>query len=102
MKVNEIDYFVNSKGEGPPVVFLHGFTGDSATWNGVIDRLAQRFTCVTIDLIGHGRTDAPPGLEKYRMDQAVEDVEAILAQCGIKEATFVGYSMGGGWPFILP
>ncbi len=95
MKVNEIDYFVNIKGDGPPVVFLHGFTGDSETWNGVTDRLVQRFTCVTIDLIGHGRTDAPPDLEKYRMDQVVKDVESILAKCGITEATFVGYSMGG-------
>ncbi|KML35190.1 2-succinyl-6-hydroxy-2,4-cyclohexadiene-1-carboxylate synthase [Rossellomorea marisflavi] len=95
MKVNEIDYFVNIKGEGPPVVFLHGFTGDTSSWNEVVDRLTHRFTCISIDLIGHGRTDAPEDAERYQMAHAVEDVEAILARCGIGEATFVGYSMGG-------
>ena len=41
-------------GQGPALVFLHGFPLSGEAWNKVIARLADRFTCITLDLIGLG------------------------------------------------
>jgi 2-succinyl-6-hydroxy-2,4-cyclohexadiene-1-carboxylate synthase len=95
LRVNEIDYFVDVKGEGFPVVFLHGFTGDTRTWSEVTDLLKGMYQCISIDIIGHGKTDSPLDADRYAMDAASEDIKAILNELDIKKAAFVGYSMGG-------
>jgi|UPI000509E452 2-succinyl-6-hydroxy-2,4-cyclohexadiene-1-carboxylate synthase len=95
LRVNEIDYFVDVKGEGFPVVFLHGFTGDTRTWSEVTDMLKGMCQCISIDIIGHGKTDSPLDADRYSMDAASEDIKAILDELHIKKAAFVGYSMGG-------
>ncbi|MCA1056793.1 2-succinyl-6-hydroxy-2,4-cyclohexadiene-1-carboxylate synthase [Rossellomorea aquimaris] len=93
--VNEIDYFVEVKGEGFPLVFLHGFTGDSRTWDNITDQLKNHFQCISIDLIGHGRSASPTDVQRYSMDAVSRDIECLLRTLDIKEAVLIGYSMGG-------
>lgn len=95
LRVNEIDYFVDVKGEGFPVVFLHGFTGDTRTWSEVTDVLKGMYQCISIDIIGHGKSDSPLDADRYSMDAASKDIKEILYELHIKKAAFVGYSMGG-------
>ncbi|WP_175990592.1 2-succinyl-6-hydroxy-2,4-cyclohexadiene-1-carboxylate synthase [Bacillus sp. Marseille-Q1617] len=95
LRVNEIDYFVDVKGEGFPLVFLHGFTGDSRTWDDITSRIGKTHQCITIDIIGHGKSECPLDAERYSMDAVSRDISNILNQLDIKRAAFIGYSMGG-------
>lgn len=95
LQVNDIRYFVEVKGVGQPLVFLHGFTGDATTWASVTDILSASCQCIIIDLIGHGRTDSPEDDSRYTMDRVSGDICCILDQLDIADATLIGYSMGG-------
>ncbi|MFC7787064.1 MULTISPECIES: 2-succinyl-6-hydroxy-2,4-cyclohexadiene-1-carboxylate synthase [unclassified Rossellomorea] len=95
MQVNDIRYFVEVKGEGEPLVFLHGFTGDTTTWSKITDQLSSTYRCVSIDLIGHGRTEAPEDFSRYTMDRVSNDLDSILSALEIEQAVLIGYSMGG-------
>ncbi|WP_430339928.1 2-succinyl-6-hydroxy-2,4-cyclohexadiene-1-carboxylate synthase [Rossellomorea vietnamensis] len=95
LQVNDIRYFVEVKGEGDPLVFLHGFTGDTTTWSGVTDQLSATYRCVSIDLIGHGRTESPKEVTRYTMDRVAADISSLLSELDIDNAVLLGYSMGG-------
>ncbi|MCP4422963.1 MAG: 2-succinyl-6-hydroxy-2,4-cyclohexadiene-1-carboxylate synthase [Chloroflexi bacterium] len=107
-RVNGVNYFVSVAGEGKPLVLLHGFTGSSANWEQVTAVLASHFRVITIDLLGHGRTDSPPEPARYTMEKAAADVIAILTVESAKNGkqkslrsshplrfNLLGYSMGG-------
>jgi pimeloyl-ACP methyl ester carboxylesterase len=55
--------------------------------------LASQFRIITLDLRGHGESDAP--LWRYTLDQAADDVRGLLDYLSIGQAVFVGLSMGG-------
>ena len=55
--------------------------------------LSLQFRIITIDLRGHGKSDAP--LWHYTLEQSADDVCALLDHLGIQRALFVGLSMGG-------
>ncbi|NMH67218.1 2-succinyl-6-hydroxy-2,4-cyclohexadiene-1-carboxylate synthase [Bacillus sp. RO3] len=95
LRVNDIPYYVEVKGEGEPLVFLHGFTGDTTTWSLITEPLSKKFTCICIDLIGHGRTESPEDPMRYTMDSVARDLDGILTELEVDRATFIGYSMGG-------
>src|SRR5438309_2284058 len=54
---NWIRYRVS--GGGPPVVLVHGWLSSERIWEQIADRLAQRFTVYTLDLVGFGESDKP-------------------------------------------
>ena len=82
-------------GSGPPLVLLHGFTGSAGTWSGLTAALAADYTVIAPDLIGHGRSDAPEDVDRYRMPRAVDDLVALVRQLGHGRAAWLGYSLGG-------
>lgn len=77
------------------IVFLHGFTGSSMTWQHVAHKLPADYRIVAIDLIGHGKTAAPKQLLHYTMEEQVEFLHDFFESRGIETAILVGYSMGG-------
>lgn len=79
----------------PPVVVLHGFTGDSATMAEVVRPLATRRSVVAVDVVGHGRSDAPGEVERYSMEAVVEQILTVCRAHHDGEVDLVGYSMGG-------
>ncbi|MDQ0430385.1 2-succinyl-6-hydroxy-2,4-cyclohexadiene-1-carboxylate synthase [Planomicrobium stackebrandtii] len=76
------------------VVFIHGFTGSTKSWQPVIEAWDES-KIVLIDLIGHGETDCPETVESYSMEQQLEDLDALFEQLDLERLTLVGYSMGG-------
>ena len=52
-------HVTDTGGDGPAIVFLHGNPTSSYLWRHVIERLAGRFRCVAVDLIGMGRSPRP-------------------------------------------
>jgi pimeloyl-ACP methyl ester carboxylesterase len=82
-------------GEGPPVVFVHGFLVDSRLWDGVVERLADRFRCIA--------PDWPLGAQKTAMDPAADlsppgiarSIADFLAALDLHDVTLVGNDSGG-------
>jgi 2-succinyl-6-hydroxy-2,4-cyclohexadiene-1-carboxylate synthase len=74
---------------------LHGFTGSAATWEPVAQHLAGGSRTVAVDLIGHGRSDAPADWARYSIEHCVADLLALLDRLEIGQTDVLGYSMGG-------
>jgi 2-succinyl-6-hydroxy-2,4-cyclohexadiene-1-carboxylate synthase len=85
---------VEIAGSGPPLVLLHGFTGSAAGWRPLTD-LWPGFTTIAIDLVGHGQSDSPKDVERYRMQACVDEIAGALDALAIGRAAMLGYSMGG-------
>ncbi|WP_322794885.1 2-succinyl-6-hydroxy-2,4-cyclohexadiene-1-carboxylate synthase [Tepidiforma sp.] len=86
---------VESWGSGPPLVLLHGFTGSADGWGEFGRLLGEEFRCIAIDIVGHGHSDAPEALDRYRMPIAARDLLAAARRAGAPAAAWLGYSMGG-------
>jgi 2-succinyl-6-hydroxy-2,4-cyclohexadiene-1-carboxylate synthase len=95
VEIDGLRLHVERRGNGPPVVLLHGFTGDVSTWDALSDALEPEFTTLAVDLIGHGLSDAPEAVDRYRMRGAVDDLAALLHAQGFDRAAWLGYSLGG-------
>lgn len=94
-EIAEMRYYIEEVGSGESVVLLHGFTGSSANWRLVMERLAGSFRVLAIDLTGHGRSDAPTEIERYAMPNIANDLGQLLRQLNAIPAHWLGYSMGG-------
>jgi pimeloyl-ACP methyl ester carboxylesterase len=86
--------FYRSAGSGPVVVLVHGITSTSATWSNVLPYLAERFTIIAPDLLGHGDSAKPRG--DYSLGAYASGIRDLLIALGHERATFVGHSLGGG------
>lgn len=83
----------SDQGKGTAVVLLHGFLENSSMWNELVPVLAKKYRTVTIDLLGHGRTDCLGYV--HTMEDNADVVHAVLSHLKIKKAVFAGHSMGG-------
>src|SRR5262249_10520588 len=81
-------------GSGPLLVLLHGITSTSDAWRDVMPRLAERYTVVAPDMLGHGRSAKPRG--DYSLGAYAAGVRDLLALLGFERGTVVGHSLGGG------
>lgn len=81
-------------GDGPPVVLVHGMLNSSSHWQSVALDLADEYTVIAPDLIGHGDSAAPRG--DYSLGAHAASIRDLLTALGIERATLVGHSLGGG------
>ncbi len=81
-------------GSGPPVVLVHGMLNSSSHWQSVALSLADNYTVIAPDLIGHGDSAAPRG--DYSLGAHAASIRDLLTAMGIERATIVGHSLGGG------
>jgi pimeloyl-ACP methyl ester carboxylesterase len=80
-------------GKGTAVVLLHGFLENSSMWNPFVAELVTKYRVITIDLLGHGRTQ-PLGYVQTMEDNA-DMVHAVLSELRIRKCVLAGHSMGG-------
>jgi pimeloyl-ACP methyl ester carboxylesterase len=78
-------------GHGPLVVFVHGLTSLRQSWDPVTTLLTEEFTCVRLDLRGHG---ASSRAAEYPMLSLVSDVHAVVEEVSLGEPAIVGHSLG--------
>ena len=81
-------------GSGPAILLIHGIGDNSTTWSTVQTQLAQRFTVIAPDLLGHGRSDKPRA--DYSVAAYANGMRDLLSVLGIDSVTVVGHSLGGG------
>lgn len=96
MRIRSGDVHLHAQvcGHGPPLVLLHGFLGSGESWADVVPALARSYSCITVDLLGHGGSDCPENWGRYTMDRCVRDVGAVLDFLGLGRVALLGYSMG--------
>lgn len=95
VETNGLDMAVYEQGEGPAVVFLHGFPELAFSWRHQLPALAAAgFRAIAPDLRGYGRTTVPPDLTDYRLSELIADVHGLLDALGLERATFVGHDWG--------
>jgi pimeloyl-ACP methyl ester carboxylesterase len=81
-------------GGGPVVVLVHGWSCDSSYWDAQLPVLAAQYTVVTVDLAGHGASEATRS--EWSMQAFGRDVAAVVeALPGQPRVVLVGHSMGG-------
>ncbi len=91
--VNGIRIAYSDVGAGSPIVFVHGFPLNRTMWRPQVEALSSGHRVVTIDLRGHGESDAP--LWRYRVEEFADDVAAVLDHLGLAQVVLAGLSMGG-------
>lgn len=89
---NNTPIFYTLKGQGPAVVFLHGFLEDSSMWQAILSCCKDKRT-LAIDFPGHGKSGNYEAI--YTMQEMAQVVKAVLDKHKIETATLVGHSMGG-------
>lgn len=80
-------------GKGTAIVLLHGFLENSSMWDYFLADFSKKYRIITIDLLGHGSTEALGYV--HSMEDNADVVHAVLSELKIRKAIFVGHSMGG-------
>jgi pimeloyl-ACP methyl ester carboxylesterase len=81
-------------GSGPVVLLIHGIAGTSEQWADVAPILAEGYTVVAPDLLGHGQSAKPIG--DYSLGAYAVSMRDLLIALGHRRVTIVGHSLGGG------
>jgi 3-oxoadipate enol-lactonase len=77
----------------PWLVSAHSLASDHSMWRPQLDAFGADYSLLAYDLRGHGASSVPPG--PYPLELLADDLEALLAACGIARCHFVGLSLGG-------
>lgn len=90
-----------SHGEGPLLIFIHGFPNQWYDWRYQMAALADEYRVAAISLRGYNRSDKPRGVENYELPHLTSDVVAVMDDLGEERATIVGHDWGGiiAWTF---
>jgi len=86
--------FYVAKGEGEPLLFVHGYGAGIWVWEKQIEILSQSYRVYALDLVGHGFSDRPK--IAYTPEAYIRFLRDFMDGLGIKRATLIGNSMGGG------
>ncbi len=92
IKGNAIFYVV--KGEGEPLLLIHGYGAGFWVWEKQIEILSRSYKVYALDLLGHGYSDRPR--IEYRSETYINFLEDFMDGVGVQRATLIGNSMGGG------
>jgi pimeloyl-ACP methyl ester carboxylesterase len=89
---NNIHYI--KKGDGTPLILVHGFGGSTYTWRNLVPLLSEDYTVYALDLLGFGLSDKPLDVS-YDLASQGDLVLGFIDAAGLPSATFIGHSMGG-------
>jgi len=90
-----IDLYYEDHGSGEPLILIHGWPLSSASWEKQVRVLVKSgYRVITYDRRGFGHSSKPTS--GYDYDTLTNDLHALMEKLDIREATLVGFSMGGG------
>jgi pimeloyl-ACP methyl ester carboxylesterase len=101
---NGLEMAVYEQGEGPAVLFLHGFPELGYSWRHQLPALADAgFRALAPDLRGYGQTGGPDDVAAYGVGELIADVEGLMDALGLETATLVGHDWGAllMWQFAM-
>ncbi|WBW97247.1 2-succinyl-6-hydroxy-2,4-cyclohexadiene-1-carboxylate synthase [Oceanirhabdus sp. W0125-5] len=92
IEIENIKYHVQIKGEGKPIICLHGFSENLSTWKYLE---LKGYKLILIDFIGHGKSDKPYSSEYYDLKVILNHINKLIKELGLNKYSMLGYSMGG-------
>jgi pimeloyl-ACP methyl ester carboxylesterase len=101
-EVDGLRIHYRDRGEGSPLVLLHGSNSSLQTWEGWVSALSADHRVITLDLPGHGLT-GPDAKQRYSAAQMAEVVDLFVGKLGVARFALAGNSMGGNvaWHYTL-
>jgi pimeloyl-ACP methyl ester carboxylesterase len=94
IQINGHTIFYVVKGNGEPLLLIHGYGAGMWVWEKQIDILSQFYRVYALDLIGHGFSDRPK--MTYTPEAYILFMRDFMDGVGMERATLIGNSMGGG------
>ena len=88
-----LHYLDEGDPEGAPLVFAHALGTGTFLWDAVVPLLPAGLRIIRYDARGHGQSSTPPA--PYAMGALIRDAERLMDHLQVKEAMFVGLSIGG-------
>jgi 2-(acetamidomethylene)succinate hydrolase len=85
-------------GKGPLAVLLHGITANAYVFLPLMERLADRFRLVSIDMRGHGRSSKPAN--GYAAKDYADDIDALVRHLDSGPALLIGHALGARDAFV--
>lgn len=86
-------YRIKRKGEGRPLIALHGFAQSAETWD---ELEIQGFEIIACDLLGHGKSSKPQTLAPYRLSEILSVLQTLMSKLTQgRDYVLMGYSLGG-------
>ena len=95
IQLNDISLHYREDGDpdGAPIVFANSLGTDLRLWDKIVAGLPEGLKIIRYDMRGHGQSDCPE--PPYSMGTLVKDAEALMDHLRVKDALFVGLSIGG-------
>jgi pimeloyl-ACP methyl ester carboxylesterase len=90
-----VDIVFERRGEGPPLVLLHGIGHRWQAWEPVLDLLAEERDVIALDLPGFGASPPPPAGTVYGIDTTMRFLSEFFAELGVDKPHIAGNSLGG-------
>ncbi len=94
------EWFFLERGQGPPLLLLHGLGACSFSWRDNLEPLSERYRVLAPDLPAHGRTGLASAAD-YRLEALAEGVLAFMDSQGVEKAAVAGNSLGGSLALLL-
>jgi pimeloyl-ACP methyl ester carboxylesterase len=95
IETNGATLAVDDRGDGSPVVFVHGFPELAYSWRHQVSALSEAgYRAISYDLRGSGGSTGPDSIPEYSLNRQVGDVVGILDRLGIESAVVVGHDWG--------
>ncbi|MHA1133294.1 MAG: alpha/beta fold hydrolase [Alphaproteobacteria bacterium] len=95
-----VKLFVEEKGEGSPLLLIHGFGASTFTWREIAPALARQHRVIAVDLKGFGQSDKPFD-ERYSVFDQAELLKQLIIDKDLRDLTLIGHSFGGGVALVL-
>ncbi|HSF07457.1 MAG TPA: alpha/beta hydrolase [Methylomirabilota bacterium] len=90
-----VSLYYEEVGQGTPLVFVHEFAGEAASWEPQVRFFARRYRTIAYNARGYPPSDVPGDVSAYSQDRAADDIRGVLDGLGIARAHVCGLSMGG-------
>lgn len=95
-----VKLFYETKGDGAPVMLIHGFGASTFTWRRIAPALARKHKVIAVDLKGFGQSDKPQD-ERYSIFDQAELIKELIVENDLRNLTLIGHSYGGGVSLML-
>jgi pimeloyl-ACP methyl ester carboxylesterase len=101
--VNGVRLHYVTEGEGPAILFVHGFPEFWYEWRVQLAEFGRDHRAIAFDMRGHNLSSKPAALEAFGVQHLVADVGALADALGVHRFTLVGHDWGGAvaWAFAI-
>jgi pimeloyl-ACP methyl ester carboxylesterase len=94
VEVNGVQLYYEITGDGTPLIFVHEFAGDYASWELQVRFFFRRYRVLTYNARGYPPSSVPEDPSSYSQENAVKDLAGIIDTLGLSPCHVVGLSMG--------